>query len=201
MHVSGRLAMVRRLITWRWVSVRPVSDEDASQFFSSTTAFRAFMQDEMRKLAVDHYRVGTVTLYERGGAMGYIMCRGETACSMMLRFQLRVSLQVSLQDSGCGQELLAAAAAPGWKLLVEVSGQHGTVAHVVRGESVAKRRQARDVAGMTPTQGMASLVKLGLSADQFPKVSTFVGARKAKLGYGSFLRPARHGLLVFGLCG
>jgi len=167
------------------MGICPVTEEDACEFFASTTAFRALMQDELRKLAVDYYRAGKVTLYERGGAMGYIMCRGESACSMMWRFQLRVSLQVSLHGAGGGEESLSAAAAPRWKLLVEVSGQHGTAARVVRGESVTKRRQARAVAGMTPSQGMASLVYLGLSADMFPKVSTFVGARKAKLGSGS----------------
>ena len=91
---------------------------------------------------------------------------------------------MSLQDSGGDQELLAAAAAPGWKFLIEVSGEHGTVARIVRGESVVKRRRARDVAGLTPTQGMASLLSLGLSAEQFPKVSTVVGARKKKLCQG-----------------
>jgi hypothetical protein len=103
---------------------------------------------------------------------------------MLRRLQLRVSLQVSLQDSGGDQQLLAAAAAPGWKLLIEVSGQHGTDARIVRGESVLKRRRARDVAGLTPIQGMASLLSLGLSAEQFPKVSTVVGARKRKLCQG-----------------
>ena len=81
--------MVRRVISWRWVSLRPVAEEEARAFVASTDAWRAAMHDEMRKLAVVHYHVGKITLYERGGAMGYIMCRQEAACSVMWRFQLR----------------------------------------------------------------------------------------------------------------
>ena len=88
-----------------------------------------------------------------------------------------------MQDSDVDEQLLASAVAPGWKLLIEASGQHGSEARIVRGESVVKRRRARDVAGLTPVQGMASLLSMGLSAEQFPKVSTVVGARKRKLSH------------------
>ena len=84
--------MVRRRILWRWVSVRPVADDEARACVASTDAWRAAMQDEMRKLAVEHYSVGKVTLYERGGAMGYVCCRQETACPTLWRVQLQSTL-------------------------------------------------------------------------------------------------------------
>jgi len=104
---------------------------------------------------------------------------------MMWRFQLRAFLHVDLDGAGGSAELLSVVAASGWKLLVEVSGDHSVEPRVVRGESVQKRRQARDLAGMTPSQGMASMVQAGLSAALFPTVSTLIRARKAALCLGS----------------
>ena len=57
---------------------------------------------------------------------------------MMWRFQLRASLHVALDGAGGSAELLSADATPGWKLLVEVSGDQSAEPRVVRGESVQK---------------------------------------------------------------
>ena len=132
--------MVRRVISWRWVALRPVSEEAACDLVASTNAFRAAMHDEMRQLSVKHYRIGKITLYERGGAMGYIMCRQEAACSVMWRFQLRASFHVAIDGAGSSAELLSAAATPGWKLLVEVSWDDSVEPFVVHGESSVTTR-------------------------------------------------------------
>ena len=137
----------------------------------------------MRKLALEHYRVGKIRLYQRG-AMGYAHCRQETGCRRQWRIQLQTSLSVAEAGAGGIAELLVAAGTPGWKLLVQAAGEHTAQPRFVRGDTVQKRRQARNVAVMPPTQGMASLVEAGIPAELFPKKSTCLAARRAAFSVG-----------------